>query len=133
MGLNARNAPCVQLVAMHDCLLRSREIAKWTLFLDFDEYLVIPGGIQTLVTSLKDAAYISHGSYLFSTQRCDSPDPWDPAHHKFAVEMMTHRAKDPFCVLPDVERHVCSGSEGHRKVIYNPRKVRPHMLGTACA
>jgi len=89
-----------QLVAMHDCLFRSRDVAKWTLFLDFDEYLVIPGGHHFAAGEPPAPQCMSHGSYLFSTKQCDSRTPGTPRTTSLPVEMMTHRAATPSASCP---------------------------------
>lgn len=108
-----------------DCLYRSREIAKWIVFQDFDEYLEVvpPLTLPAVLRQHQGRAFITHGSYLFSAERCEEPDIWNPTSGKYAVELLLGRALEPFCELKDRDRELCLGSDGHRKGIYNPRKV----------
>lgn len=123
-----------QLVAMQDCLHRSRDIARWVLFMDFDEYLVVkavPGTLKPLLEAYAESASVSHGMFQYDVDLCSVENPWDPSHGQMAVEHIVMRDPTPFCTLdvPGSDHKLCEGSMGHRKMIYNPRKVRKPRLG----
>lgn len=114
---------------MQDCVHRSRDVAQWVLFLDFDEYLVVksvPGTLKALLRAYAKSAHVSHGMFQYDVNQCSVENPWDRKHGLMAVEHIVMRDPEPFCTLtvPALNKKLCEGSEGHRKMIYNPRKVR---------
>jgi len=118
---------------MQDCLHRSRDVAKWVLFMDLDEYLVVksvPGTLKPLLNAYAKSAHVSHGMHQYDVNACEVPNPWEKGLGKMAVELIVMRDPEPFCSLavPGVNKKLCEGSEGHRKMIYNPRKVRTPPL-----
>lgn len=115
----------MQALAQHDCLFRNRETARWVAFGDLDEYLVVPppASLPSILTRHQDAAYISHGAYRYSVERCEAEDVFAPTQAKYAVEMLVYREREPFCDEKGKDKSRCTNYYGHRKMFQNPRKV----------
>ncbi|KAJ7532384.1 hypothetical protein O6H91_13G001600 [Diphasiastrum complanatum] len=111
-----------QQLVINDCLGRARQIARWALFWDFDEYLHItqPLSLATLLQQHERSAWISFGSVTWSTRYCSAEEEW--IQRRWAVERMVFRLESPECGEKR-RAEVCHGSEGHRKWAANPREV----------
>lgn len=110
---------------MHDCLYRTRDLAQWVAFHDFDEYVeaVTPLTVPGLLAKHADKAWLTHGCYAHDIDKCGDADVWDPALGQYAVEVLQFRVPNPFCEDKGQSPEYCIMGPGHRKLIYNPRKV----------
>lgn len=105
-----------QDLALNDCLYRTRDLARWILSWDMDEYLLVrpPQNLTALLEKHKDAPWISFGKIDFALNRCaanESAADW-------AVERMVYRQANPIC------GPLCNGDKGARKWMANPRKIK---------
>jgi hypothetical protein len=114
------------LLALNDCLQRSRFFADWAVFWNFNEYLQVypPHTLASLVHSNHDKPYITFGSQIFSTVYCAPPvnASLDRAVEPWAADRMFLRLEHPVCGNTN-RSSLCPGPEGERKWIGNPRKL----------
>lgn len=127
--------PCcaLQSVAMHDCLFRNRNDARWVAYLDYDEYLDAPGPktVPGILEENKEMSFVSHGCYTYDVAKCEGThEVWDPQGQFLAVERVLTRSKQPFCEKEGEDPNVCLDGSGHRKFFANPRLVRPRYCPT---
>eukprot|EP00271_Cylindrocystis_brebissonii_P005131 TRINITY_DN17079_c0_g1_i2.p1 TRINITY_DN17079_c0_g1~~TRINITY_DN17079_c0_g1_i2.p1 ORF type:complete len:572 (-),score=66.48 TRINITY_DN17079_c0_g1_i2:454-2169(-) len=114
-----------QHVAMWDCMFRSRTVAKWIAFLDFDEYLqaIPPYTMGSYLKEHNDKSWISHGVVWWGVESCmETSRGRDKA--KF-IEEMAFRWPGHYCMGKEKYPNwrFCLDHYGHRKFIANPRKV----------
>ena len=118
-----------QLLAITDCMYRTRLTSKWVFMADTDEYLVPkpPLTMRSILAQHSEAAFITHGQTAAGSQKCvDVRGP-----NVFAVERTVFRWPGKgYCTLEEREdfeeatRRYCLDHFGHRKYFLNPRKVR---------
>lgn len=60
-------------LAMHDCLFRNRETARWVWYHDLDEYLEAPptSTVPGILRKYMFEPYLTHGSYVYSMDNCE--------------------------------------------------------------
>lgn len=114
-----------QVMFINDCLHRTRYLAQWTLFHDFDEFLYIPPPLTlaTLLQQNEDRPWMTFGSMPASWGLCtDRPEP---STNKWPVEKMVWVEKQPECryAKMSTDPWMCTGPLGRRKYVVNPRKV----------
>ncbi|BFI40389.1 hypothetical protein MPTK2_7g09030 [Marchantia polymorpha subsp. ruderalis] len=125
-----------RLLFINDCLHRSRFLAEWVFFFDFDEYLYVspPHSIQSLLAENEDKPWMTFGSLPTSISLCRAGSaPWE-----WTVEQMLWRDHEPSCVQSEDEADelqspwMCLTHHGRRKYVVNPRKVTAagvHRIG----
>ncbi|CAM6091205.1 unnamed protein product [Calypogeia fissa] len=94
-----------QDLAINDCLYRTRNIARWVLSWDMDEYLHLHPPLRALLEQVQVAPWVSFGKIDFSLSHC-APNS---SMTEWAVERMVYRQEK---------------ATGARKWMANPRKVK---------
>lgn len=113
-----------QLLALNDCMQRSRFFADWALLWDLNDYLQIspPHNLSSLLEANKHRPYITFGTQMWSTYYCAPPvnESLETVGEPWATERMFLRLQHPVC--GEVNRSsLCVGPEGARRWIANPR------------
>ena len=121
----------VQLLAITDCVYRTRLTSKWVFMADTDEYIVAqpPLTIRSILQQHSEAAFITHGQTAMGSQKCLNVT----GLNVFTIERIIFRWPGKgYCTLEtrqdfnEATRPYCLDHFGHRKYFLNPRKVRPH-------
>lgn len=116
-----------QLLLINDCAYRTHFSSRWSLFLDFDEYLYVrqePHSVRPILASHEDKAWVTFGSLFFWTDKCTHSSNWTA--EPWEVERLTFRQHDVHCRAPAKYRggaRHCLGFDGHRKYVVDPRRV----------
>ncbi|KAH8962348.1 hypothetical protein BDL97_05G097300 [Sphagnum fallax] len=114
------------LLALNDCLQRSRFFADWTFFWGFNHYLEIspPQTLLGILESNKESPYITFGSQVWSSIYC-SPQKnstIETVNEDWAIDRMFLHLEHPTC-SDKLRASKCIGADGARKWVANPRKV----------
>lgn len=108
---------------LNDCIYRMRWISKWSLVLDFDEYLYIPkpNSLPSLLEKYKDKPWLTFGSMWWGVDLCRFVED----RNAWPVEKMQFHWPSYYCVAKSrgFTEYNCINYQGHRKYIINPRKV----------
>lgn len=133
-----------QVLVVNDCAYRVRGAARWALFMDFDEYLMIPapppaarggGGASGSLSSLKlldyvgarpELPWITFGSVFFSCKHCLlRRKAGELSDDRWAVEKLVYGEPWVHCKNTTRFRNpdMCLKYEGHRKYIVQPNLV----------
>eukprot|EP00271_Cylindrocystis_brebissonii_P000338 TRINITY_DN10448_c0_g1_i2.p1 TRINITY_DN10448_c0_g1~~TRINITY_DN10448_c0_g1_i2.p1 ORF type:complete len:757 (-),score=119.19 TRINITY_DN10448_c0_g1_i2:718-2988(-) len=126
-----------QLLAVQDCIYRTRFTSRWLLLADLDEYFWVrpPRTVASILAEHDDKPGFSHGSYWFSVFLCrpkhDHQLEMGPFYQElegdaFQVENFVFRWPEPACWQeePQVDPNLCLSHKGHRKVVMNPRMYK---------
>lgn len=107
----------------NDCAYRTRFTAKWTMFMDFNEYFSSATGV-TLAKFLDThdgQPYVTFGSQWWSLEKCLP----DPSGTLWAVQRMVYHWPDVYCVNKNEYPRwsLCLDYYGYRKYAVDPRKI----------
>ncbi|CAI5477584.1 unnamed protein product, partial [Closterium sp. Yama58-4] len=116
-----------QVLMVNDCALRSRQLTRWVLFMDVDEYIHVvepPHSLLVFLNSVPAIPWLSFGSLTFPLDICGKIQEagWEP----WAVEQLVFREPVPHCKEPTkyYSRDACLKWDGHRKYVVNPRAAQ---------
>ncbi|BBN15384.1 hypothetical protein MPTK1_6g19180 [Marchantia polymorpha subsp. ruderalis] len=114
-----------QVLFVNDCLHRTRFIAQWTLFHDFDEFIYVPqpNSLQSLLKQHEDKAWLTFASLPASWKFCTELSR--TVETRWPVERMVCVEEQPECRYKQEKPDpwLCTGPLGRRKYVVNPRKV----------
>ncbi|CAI5463997.1 unnamed protein product, partial [Closterium sp. Yama58-4] len=116
-----------QVLMVNDCALRSRQLTRWVLFMDVDEYIHVvepPHSLLVFLNSVPAIPWLSFGSLTFPLDICGKIQEagWEP----WAVEQLVFREPVPHCKEPTkYYRCVCVGAQVILQVISAQVRV-PH-------
>eukprot|EP00270_Netrium_digitus_P007046 TRINITY_DN2037_c0_g1_i1.p1 TRINITY_DN2037_c0_g1~~TRINITY_DN2037_c0_g1_i1.p1 ORF type:complete len:474 (+),score=90.29 TRINITY_DN2037_c0_g1_i1:69-1490(+) len=102
----------------HDCLYRSHTAARWALFLDFEEFLIVPQG-KIFSDFLKNLQIpvVSIGSFSINPKHCLANESSSDGS---IIERMVWRQPTPFCKNETLDKNFCLGADGHRRLLIQP-------------
>eukprot|EP00897_Mesotaenium_endlicherianum_P005853 jgi/Mesen1/5296/ME000264S04321 len=117
-----------QVLLVNDCVYRTRFSAKWSLFMDFDEYLNFPqdGTSLTLpqfLSTRSQLPWITFGSVFFSCKHCTKPK--NTTDDRWAAEKLVYHEPWVHCKNTSRfrNREMCLKYEGHRKYVVQPSMI----------
>lgn len=110
-----------QLLFINDCLHRSKALAKWVVFHDFDEFLDVqpPRTLNSLLEEYKEMPWITYGSIPASTGHCRLATD----EEEWAIERFLCRNEEPECMDKEKDPWNCVSATGRRKYIVRASKV----------